>query len=250
MLNIYDCNNYVRVRFEKDPTGLPLRRLFEEAYHSAPALYVFDGFDSKAMRRALYPEYKQGRTSAPDNFYIQLKFFQELLLHTGNVVICVPQVEADDVIATYCKAHPQEEIVIYSTDRDFCALQRPGLTTPMANLKGIEASDVRLYKTLVGDSSDNIPGIKGFGKGAWEKLTPEHKEELKNYFERKGEASTVFDTLTPMQLKNFNSQQSLLDVFWKIVGFYDISQDLIQTHMKCGVRDYALADAKLKESLQ
>lgn len=249
MLKLFDCNNTVRVRFEADTTGLPLRGLFLEAFSSGPNVYFFDGKGSKALRREIYPEYKGKRKAAPDNFYLLLNFYKELLLHTNNVIVEVPGYEADDVIATFCKANPTTEIEIDSTDRDFCGLLREGLTTPKANLKGVPAEEVRLYKTLVGDTSDNIPGIVGFAGGAWEKLTPWNKELFTQFFEGK----ISLQELPEMGLHTPKHQKAdfkLLQIYWDIVGFYGVPNELIQKHTRVGTKNYALADSKLKESLQ
>jgi 5'-3' exonuclease len=147
MLELFDSNNWARIEFEVDPTGLPLRRLFYKAFYSStPSVFFFDGAGGKARRKSIHPTYKSGRNQAPDNFYIMLGFLKELLLHTPNVIVEVPGYEADDVIATFVKANPGTPITIYSTDKDFCAL---GVETPMARMKdGVPACDVRLCSGL------------------------------------------------------------------------------------------------------
>jgi len=255
MLDIYDCNNYVRVKFETDTSGLPLRNLFTDAFTSAPALYIFDGANAKALRRARFPGYKVGRTPAPDNFYLHLNFFKELLLHTNNVVIEVPGFEADDVIGTYCKANPEIPKKILSTDRDFCALHHYNTETPMANLKGVDSKEVRLHKTLLGDSSDKIPGLKGFGPKAWAELTPEHKANWVGMFEHDIEKTLPWPAeelgLTKKSLiERLDYDLPLLRAFWEIIGFYDVPVELLARHTIVGVKNYELANAKLRESLQ
>lgn len=251
-LDLYDANNYVRVKFETNVGGLALRQIFEEAYYlPEPAIYVFDGFNSKKMRLAKYPAYKQGRTPTPDNFYHHLNFFKELLLHTKHLIIEVPEVEADDVIGTIARSRPTEVIRIFSTDRDFCCLLREGLTTPMANLKGVAAEDVRLYKTLCGDNSDNIPGLPQFGKGCWEALSRRHKEAWTAWLEG-GDFPEDHGVTSKRCLTKMKEQVNLdmLKVFWDIVGLYDVPMDLIAKHMRVGTPDYPLANSKLIEIMQ
>jgi len=73
--------------------------------------------------------------------------------------------EADDVIATLVRSEPNEQFIIESTDVDF--MQLPNVRIAREKPAPVEPQYMRLYKTLVGDPSDNIGGLKGFGKGAW-----------------------------------------------------------------------------------
>lgn len=254
MLNIFDGNNYARVEFEVDPTGLPLRRLFSKAYFEQQAgIYVFDGAGHKALRLAQYPEYKSKRKPAPDNFRIMLGFYKELLRHTNKVVVEVPGYEADDVIATLVRANPTIPITIHSTDRDFCALETDLVKIPEANLKGVERQDVRLYKTLCGDTSDSISGIRLFGDKAWALLEPQHKAYWQAVLKNRTLEMADHDQLglTRELFRNWLAQNhKLVQTFWDIVGFYDVPKEIISKHTSVGVSNYPLAESKLKDLLQ
>lgn len=253
-LNIFDGNNYARVEFEVDPTGLPLRRLHSKAFFDAePGIYVFDGPGHKALRLAQYPEYKSKRKAPPDNFMIMLGFYKELLMHTNKVIVEVPGYEADDVIATLVRSNPTLDIVIHSTDRDFCALETDRVKVPNANLKGVQREDVRLYKTLCGDPSDSIGGIRLFGDKAWALLDTNHKA----YWTEMLMAGTLqmadYDKLgvtRPLFCNWLAQNHILVQTFWSIVGFYEVPTDLIFKHTRVGVADYPLAESKLRELLQ
>lgn len=255
-LNLVDGNNFARVQFEADPGGLPLRTLFIKAFHDPnPSVYVFDGKDAKARRRAVYPEYKMQRKRAPDNFYLMLGFYKELLMHTKAVMVEVPGYEGDDVIATLVRANPNLDIVIESTDADFCALSNQRVLVPKANLKsvGVEAKDVRLYKTLVKDVSDNIKGIKLFGDAAWSLLTRANKDYWEHRLETRslGVADYNYLGLTRELHCNWLAQNhKLIQTYWDIVGFYDVPASLIAQHTTIGVPNYALAESKLSELMQ
>ncbi len=250
MTKLYDTNNYARKVFERSSSGLPLRELFDEAFFGPPAVFFFDGPNAKALRLALYPEYKSGRQAAPDNFYLILRFFEELLLHTNNIIVKVPGVEADDVIATYIKANPEGVFEIESTDRDFGALHRVGVTQPNANMKGVPAEEVRLHKTLLGDTSDTIPGLVKFGPKAWEALTQEHKANWVRHLENNQVFSPEELGLTKqIHITNWARDLELLRVYWKIIGFFDVPTDLIALNMKMGTKNYDLANSKMKASL-
>lgn len=255
-LNLVDGNNFARIQFEADPGGLPLRTLFIKAFHDPnPGVYVFDGHDSKALRRALYPEYKMQRKRAPDNFYLMLGFYKELLMHTKAVVVEVPGYEGDDVIATLVKSHPDLDIIIESTDADFCALTNQRVLLPKANLKtvGVEAKDVRLYKTLVKDVSDNIKGIKLFGDTAWNLLTEENKRYWRWVLEGRVLYTANYTLLGLTRELHCNwlaQNHKIIQAYWDIVGFYDVPAALISKHTTIGVPNYALAESKLSELMQ
>lgn len=245
MIDCYDSNNWVRIKFE---TGQMLRDLYIEVFHRPVSFFVFDGKNAKAIRKAIYEGYKLNKTPAPDNFYLMLGVFKELLLHTHHIIIDVPGYEGDDVINTLAKT---QDLNIFSTDRDFCALHREGILTPMANLKGVAAHEVRLYKTLVGDTTDSISGIVGFGRKAWESLTEEHKVQWL-IFLRGGEAppSAHLGLLKPGHVVWYEKNQELLRCFWKVIGFFEIPTELLALHIKNGTPNWARGDALLKEMVQ
>jgi hypothetical protein len=254
LLNLFDGNNFARVQFEADPGGLPLRNLFVRAFQDPlPGIFVFDGVNSKAMRRVLYPMYKEGRKPAPDSFYLMLGFYKELLMHTNKTLIEVPGFEADDVIATLVLANPELNIVIDSTDRDFCALENERVTTPKANLKGVERKDVRLYKTLVGDTSDKIGGIRLFGPKFWGTLDIKHRAHWIETLTKRELQMADYDRLGLTRELHRNwlaHNHELLQTFWDIVGFYDVPMELINKHTKFGTPNHALAMSKLEELMQ
>lgn len=253
-LNIFDGNNFARVEFEVDPGGLPLRRLYSKAYFdSNPCIFVFDGKNSKALRLAQYPQYKSKRNPPPDNFHIMLGFYKELLQHTNKVQIEVPGYEADDVIATLVRKHPDLDIVIHSTDRDFCALETDRVKVPNANLKGVDREHVRLYKTLVGDPGDAIGGIRLFGDTAWGLLDVKHKAYWMEILEAKDLQMADHDKLglTRELHRHWLAQNhKLIQTFWDIVGFYTVPDATISQHTIVGTPNYPLAESKLLELLQ
>jgi DNA polymerase-1 len=168
-----------------------LRRLL--ATHQPELLgWVHDA--GASFREELYPDYKATRAKLSDelqsDFDRGLERIMQLLAAYDVPVLSVPGYEADDVIGTLAKqgADAGYNVVIVSGDKDFQQLVRPGvwLLNPgrggPASVEeqwvGIENGSDRLgvppervtdYLALVGDSSDNVPGVKGIGeKGAQE----------------------------------------------------------------------------------
>ena len=127
------------------------------------------------IRREILKEYKQNRTSdsAPHQNNETIK---SILLSMGINSIFPRQLEADDIVSYICREHKGEKVII-SVDRDFlqlitpeCSLYDPIRKTIFNNYNFEERTgfkDVEEWytaKCLTGDSSDNVPGIPGFGK--------------------------------------------------------------------------------------
>jgi len=153
-------------------------------------VWVLDAGDS--FRTARYPEYKSTRTKLGEelraDFELALEQVNALLVAFRVPVLAVPGYEADDVIATLARRESAagRQVVIVSGDKDFhqlvgprVALLNPGRGGPAgveehwvdesnaAERLGVPPGQVVDYLALVGDSSDNVPGVKGIGeKGA------------------------------------------------------------------------------------
>ena len=158
-----------------------------------------------AKRKEIYPEYKAGRTRPPEDFFAQIPLLHDLLESFGWPVIEIDDYEADDIIGTISVAAAKKDVETYivSGDYDMMQLLTPH-TSVYINKKGSdmmrftetefeEKYGVKLdqfvdYKALVGDSSDNIPGVRGIGPKAAQTLLAaygtldsiyEHLDELK-----------------------------------------------------------------------
>jgi DNA polymerase-1 len=138
-------------------------------------------YDSKepSFRKELFQEYKANRTEAPPELVPQFDRIEQLVKCMEIFSYRKSGVEADDLIATltkkWCKASPQHRVVIVSSDKDLMQLvnERVQVWDTMSNKIygsseviekfGVEPSQIRDYLGLVGDSSDNIPGVPGVG---------------------------------------------------------------------------------------
>lgn len=140
-------------------------------------ILVWEGRDSKTLRRSLYPEYKAGRDEGrPAEEYVEFdkaaQRLREVLIECGAISVHQDGIEADDVIA-YLAGALRGETVIVSTDGDMLALIGPYTHVwTGADLDGnkygpFPTKYITLYKALVGDVSDNIKGAKGFGPKAF-----------------------------------------------------------------------------------
>ncbi len=142
---------------------------------------------STAKRSEIFAEYKAGRTKPPDDFYTQLPILHELFESFGWPLYELDQYEADDIMGTFAleAANKDVETCIVTGDYDMMQLISPS-TKVYITKKGSELVyyddeaffakyNVRVdqfvdYKALVGDKSDNIPGVRKIGPKAAESL--------------------------------------------------------------------------------
>lgn len=174
MLNVYDGNNVlIRALTDKSlhaGSSMNLRLRYNQA--TPTDIWVFDGFGHNERRRAIFPAYKAQRKPQEMDLMAQIKLFKQLIRHSPATLIEVEGWEADDVIHTLArKGAPMR---VHSNDFDYHQLARyPNVTlVGVKNKADISPRWLPLYKALVGDPSDNIPGIPGFGPKAWESLLP------------------------------------------------------------------------------
>lgn len=131
------------------------------------------------FRKDVYADYKANRHGMPDDLAQQMPILHELLAKMHVTVVEKPGVEADDIIGTLTSRFDGQSLVV-SGDRDMLQLVSPtvnvlltkrGMTdvervdpeTLLASY-GLTPSGVIEYKALRGDTSDNIPGVKGIGE--------------------------------------------------------------------------------------
>jgi DNA polymerase-1 len=232
----------LRRRFE---TGSSLKQVWYDV-RNQPGVFVFDGAYAKDRRKKLYPEYKARRTPASDFLYKQFDLFREMCQFLPIACIRVKGWEADDVIATLVRSEPNEQFIIESTDVDF--MQLPNVRIAREKPAPVEPQYMRLYKTLVGDPSDNIGGLKGFGKGAWDKLSASAKDFLIESFEHpEGPWELLGTEVNSRLLDRIVDSQEQLRLFWHIVGLWDVPMDELLAGTKIGVDDVPSAEKVFKE---
>ncbi|VHO04755.1 DNA polymerase I [Candidatus Rhabdochlamydia sp. T3358] len=139
---------------------------------------VFDGPDNKKSRTKIYSEYKSHRTSMPLDLVEQLQrslYFCEI---AGIPFLSIEGIEADDTMGSIAKWAEKEgsEVFLCSSDKDLCQLisekiqiihlHKDNLLIDEQKVKdqyGVEPSKIVDFLAITGDTSDNIPGLEGFG---------------------------------------------------------------------------------------
>lgn len=247
-LRIVDGNNFYRRTMESDPTGLTIRTILRQIDEDPGHfwLWVWDGRNGLARRREIYPGYKRKRIPAAENVYGGMELAKQILTHVPVMQVEIPGWEADDVIATLAQNH-DGPVVIQSTDSDFLQLVDSRVSLTRDPIPDLPPNQVRLYKACVGDSSDNITGIPGFGQVSWSRID---KGALQYLIDQKV-PDYLLDRLTlPQKSRRWllANPQELLNMY-EIVGFYTVPEDLILNHMVMGEDNVSAIDQLLGEFL-
>ena len=159
-----------------------------------PSDYVAIALDSsrKTFRSEIYKEYKENRESMPDDLRSQIPILYELIDALGISRIVLDNYEADDIIGYISERNKKENIktIIYSPDKDILQLVDKDVNVVASNKdnelmeydaetvkekRGVYPNQIIDLLALMGDSSDNIPGVKGVGEKTAVKLLQEYK---------------------------------------------------------------------------
>ncbi len=174
--------------------------------------YLVVAFDVKhpTKRHEMYAEYKGTRKGMPDELAMQMPIIKKVLEAMNIKVIELPGYEADDILGTLAKSSEKKgvEVTLLTGDRDSFQLASDKTTIRIPRTKagktetenfnrdkilevyGIEPKQLIEVKGLMGDTSDNIPGVPGIGEKTALNLIKEY-ESVDNLYEKleKGETS-------------------------------------------------------------
>ncbi len=172
--------------------------------------YLAVSFDTgRTFRDDLFDEYKATREKMPDDLRLQIERIREIITAFGIPILEAEGFEADDVLGTVARKAASQDVhtIIVTGDRDLLQLVSENVTIQLSGQKLSEATDygpeqVRKryglepgqlvdYKALVGDSSDNIPGVRGVGEKTATSLLQQYKN-LDNIFANLDDVPTRF----------------------------------------------------------
>jgi len=161
--------------------------------------YILFSVDSKgkSFRNKIYPEYKANRSEAPEDLKTQLPIALELIKEMGFKSIEKEGYESDDIIASITEVAKKKgiKVIIVTHDKDMYQLidddkvvifdprKKSFINEEKAFEKfGVHPRDFINFQALLGDSSDNVPGVKGIGVKTAAKLINEY-HTLENLYE-------------------------------------------------------------------
>jgi len=185
--------------FMKNSKGFPTNGLFgftnmiNKIILEEKPTYMIVAFDKgKTFRHDKYDDYKAGRIETPNELKMQFPLAKELLTKMGIKYYEIDNYEADDIIGTfaeYCNKDSDYIGTIISSDKDLLQLISTDVDIKLLKSKdyirynldsfkeeyGIEPINIIDLKALMGDASDNIPGVKGVGEKTALKLLQQYK---------------------------------------------------------------------------
>lgn len=186
---------------------------------------VFDGPDNSKRRREIYPEYKKNRVNPPEDLPHQLQWAYEFCKLANIPCLRLEHVEADDAMAAIAKwaAKQDSEVFLCTSDKDLYQLvsdkifvlntHKNNLVLDAEKVKenfGVWPSQVHDYLSIIGDASDNIPGIKSFGPKTAQGLL-DKAQNLENLIQ------SPEKYLNEKKLKIFTDQLEQLKMSYKLV---------------------------------
>ncbi|MGP1954606.1 MAG: 5'-3' exonuclease H3TH domain-containing protein, partial [Arsenophonus sp. NC-QC1-MAG3] len=199
-----------------EPTGAMygvvnmLRSLIMQ-YHPSHIAIVFDA-KGKTFRNELFDQYKSQRPPMPDDLREQIVPLHEILTAMGLPLLVVSGVEADDVIGTLALQASKKglPVLISTGDKDMTQLVTSDITlintmtntvlgpTEVINKYGVSPELMIDFLALMGDSSDNIPGVPGVGK----KIALALLQEI-------GDLVTIYNNLSIISSLEFRGSKTL-----------------------------------------
>ena len=189
---------------KRQPTGAVygivnmLKNLLKE--HEPESMAVVFDAPGKTFRDDLYKEYKANRSAMPDDLRRQIDWVNEIVEALGLPLLSIKGVEADDVIGTFAREAEEKNIpvLICSGDKDLSQLvtknvlvsdTMKGVTYDIQGVKekmGVYPEQIIDYLALIGDTSDNIPGVAKVGPKTAAKWLDQY-ETLDNLLEHADE---------------------------------------------------------------
>lgn len=174
----------------QSPTGEPTFAVFAFANiltslldrHDPDAIAVIFDTPEPTFRHKMYDQYKANRDAFPEDLVPQLERIKQLIRLMGLETVEMPGFEADDIVGTICRRESNDghEILCVTSDKDYFQLVsdkvkilRPGKDVGQYDVMdahavrekfGVAPEHVIDVLALIGDSSDNVPGVKGIGE--------------------------------------------------------------------------------------
>ena len=201
-------------------------------------------FDVKAptFRHNLYAQYKGNRSAMPDELHMQIPIIQEILDKAGIQLLMKEGFEADDILGTIAKrrAHQGDEVTVLSGDRDLLQLAEENLKILIPKTKkggteletyfpadveakyGVTPDGYLQMKALMGDPSDNIPGVPSIGEKTAAKIIQEY-QSVENAI---AHAAQVKPARAGQNLEEFQEQARLSPTLATICTDCDIPEDV------------------------
>lgn len=195
---------------------------------------IFDSHNSNNLRKNIFPLYKANRSDMPIDLIKQISHIKEIVQYLGWHVIIVDEVEADDVIGTidFMAKGLNLNVLISTGDKDLIQLisgntilintMKDELLNSESVIKkfGVSPNQIIDYLMLIGDKSDNIPGVNKIGPKTAVKLLNEY-----------GSLEGILNSLEKIK-------RTISDNIKKSIPFFPISRALLTIKKDCNITKY------------
>ncbi len=211
MFRAYYATAYPGAKLMQSGQGVYTNALFAfvgmfEKIITEQTSYALVAFDTKepTKRHIAYKDYKAGRVKMPEELGMQIPLIYDYIKLSGVKLYSKPGYEADDIIGTLAKQASKQgfQVEVFSSDKDLLQLVDENITVNLLKkgMKEVHRFDPKTLfetyglsheqmidlKALMGDQSDNIPGIPGVGEKTAIKLLQEY-QSLENVYAHKNE---------------------------------------------------------------
>lgn len=220
-----------------------IRKFLEEHNHDKVIVF-WDGDSNSSVRKGLYPQYKGNRRQDMNEYKYESYLQQKARVKMYLEEVFVRQVEmkdneADDLIAYYTQIATDEDIIIFSGDKDLTQLinERVTIYSPVVkkyfkngdkisiNKVDIPHYNITLTKILTGDKSDNIDGIEGLGEKTLVKLFPILLEKPCTIKELLDNARNIQQKKIPKTIENILTGRTKNGILGE--EFYVVNQKIV-----------------------
>ena len=220
-----------------------LRRFLEEHNHDKVVVF-WDGDSNSSIRKSIYPQYKGNRRQDMNEYKYESYLQQKARVKMYLEEVYVRQVEmlnneADDLIAYYCQVARDEQIIIFSADKDLTQLISKNVTIysptgkkylangDMININKVDIPhyNITLTKVMTGDKSDNIDGIEGLGEKTLIKLFPQLLEKPCTIEEILDSARNIQQKKLPKSIQNILTGKTKSGILGE--QFYNINKQIV-----------------------
>ena len=219
-------------------------RKFLEEFNYDKVVVMWDSEHGSSTRKELYPQYKANRRQDLNEYKLESYLEQNIRVKQYLEEIFVRQIEApyneaDDLIAYYCKIATDENITIFSSDKDLTQLISENVIiyspskkrfykngdTISINKVEIPHYNVLITKIFTGDKSDNINGIEGLGEKTLLKLFPDLHDKSLTIKEIMDNARLIIQDKKTKVLENILIGKTKSGIFGD--EFYNINHKIV-----------------------
>ncbi len=252
-MKIIDGNNMLHREADIIGRGIHTVRYVYSRYSVAQetTIIVWDGANGNKRRKEIFPGYKAKRKPRQESQIEIFNIAKAVLNYTPIIQVECYGWEADDVIGTLCKKlHHQHALTVESNDGDYWQFSQMA-ELPMVSTKWHKWSpqDLILYKAMVGDRKDGIPGLYGYGDKAFNDLGPNQRNSIRVAINEGNYDKWLEATHTNWPHRVAKGQQAFEEVclYHKLNSYWTVPEEEINAGTRSGQLNVPAAEIFMQE---